>query len=432
MGIFNDKKNVTSFTFLGNDGYKIKGFTGKTIDNPVVISCIDCIARNAAKASFCDANGKTMDILARPNEYQNEYSFIYKIVANMKAYGEAFVYIDKNKYGINALHVLNNGNCKIEIVQDELMFSFMLPITGIKKVVPYSEIIHVRDKYINNEFYADENEDVLKELLDARHTYLEGIKKYVHNSNLIRGVVNINAILKDKDIEAFNKQFNSQFDNIENKSSFVTLDQKATFNPINSNSQLPDYEVYETITREIFQFFGVTKEIVENSAKTDEMELFYEQVITPILKNISQEFSDKLEKKIILALDNYIFASFQKKVNAIKELSQLGILSINESRNLLGYGPLEDEIGERRLQTLNLVEISAVDEYQLAGKAQSVEEESKPKEMEEDEPEDKKPEENEPEDQKPEENEPEDKKPEEKPAKKTKKNKKVKKEEENK
>lgn len=366
MGFFNKNQQLSTFTFLGNDNFTIKSFGNDVSLHPIVSSCIDCIAKHCAKASFYTEDGQQIDFLKRPNEYQSQSSFIYKIVANLKKNNECFVYIDRSKRNkVKQLHVLNHGNCQIKVVEDELLFEFLLPITGTKKVVPYSEIIHIRDKYMNNEFYGDDQQETLKNLVNTKHTLEQGIEKYIHTSNLIRGIVQVNAILKNEDLQKYLNDFNGQFDNLENKSSFAVLDNKAAFQPISSNAQIPDHEIFESVNREIYSYFGLTQEIVENNASNDSMEEFYDSVIAPILKQISEEFSDKLNMTVALTLDNYIFASFAKKISAVKEMVQFGILSIDESRQLLGYGKIPG--GEKRLQTLNVVNADLVDAYQMNG-----------------------------------------------------------------
>lgn len=366
MGFFDKNQQLSTFTFLGNDNFTIKSFGNDVSMHPIVSSCIDCIAKHCAKASFYTEDGQQIDFLKRPNEYQSQSSFIYKIVANLKKNNECFVYIDRNKRNkVKQLHVLNHGNCQIKVVEDELLFEFLLPITGTKKVVPYSEIIHIRDKYMNNEFYADNQQETLKNLVNTKHTLEQGIEKYIHTSNLVRGIVQVNAILKNEDLQKYLNDFNGQFDNLENKSSFAVLDNKASFTPISSNAQIPDHEIFESVNREIYSYFGLTQEIVENNASNDSMEEFYDSVIAPILKQISEEFSDKLNMTVALTLDNYIFASFAKKISAVKEMVQFGILSIDESRQLLGYGKIPG--GEKRLQTLNVVNADLVDAYQMNG-----------------------------------------------------------------
>ena len=366
MGFFDKSQQLSTFTFLGNDNFTIKSFGNDVSMHPIVSSCIDCIAKHCAKASFYTEDGQQIDFLKRPNEYQSQSSFIYKIVANLKKNNECFIYIDRNKRNkIKQLHVLNHGNCQIKVVEDELLFEFLLPITGTKKVVPYTEIIHIRDKYMNNEFYGDDQQETLKNLVNTKHTLEQGIEKYIHTSNLVRGIVQVNAILKNEDLQKYLNDFNGQFDNLENKSSFAVLDNKASFTPISSNAQIPDHEIFESVNREIYSYFGLTQEIVENNASNDSMEEFYDSVIAPILKQISEEFSDKLNMTVALTLDNYIFASFAKKISAVKEMVQFGILSIDESRQLLGYGKIPG--GEKRLQTLNVVNADLVDAYQMNG-----------------------------------------------------------------
>ena len=366
MGFFDKNQQLSTFTFLGNDNFTIKSFGNDVSMHPIVSSCIDCIAKHCAKASFYTEDGQQIDFLKRPNEYQSQSSFIYKIVANLKKNNECFIYIDRNKRNkVKQLHVLNHGNCQIKVVEDELLFEFLLPITGTKKVVPYTEIIHIRDKYMNNEFYGDDQQETLKNLVNTKHTLEQGIEKYIHTSNLVRGIVQVNAILKNEDLQKYLNDFNGQFDNLENKSSFAVLDNKASFTPISSNAQIPDHEIFESVNREIYSYFGLTQEIVENNASNDSMEEFYDSVIAPILKQISEEFSDKLNMTVALTLDNYIFASFAKKISAVKEMVQFGILSIDESRQLLGYGKIPG--GEKRLQTLNVVNADLVDAYQMNG-----------------------------------------------------------------
>ena len=366
MGFFDKNQQLSTFTFLGNDNFTIKSFGNDVSLHPIVSSCIDCIAKHCAKASFYTEDGQQIDFLKRPNEYQSQSAFIYKIVANLKKNNECFIYIDRNKRNkIKQLHVLNHGNCQIKVVEDELLFEFLLPITGTKKVVPYTEIIHIRDKYMNNEFYGDDQQETLKNLVNTKHTLEQGIEKYIHTSNLVRGIVQVNAIVKDEDLKKYLKDFNSQILDLENKTSYAVLDNKASFTPISSNAQIPDHEIFDSVNREIYSYFGLTQEIVENNASNDSMEEFYDSVIAPILKQISEEFSDKLNMTVALTLDNYIFASFAKKISAVKEMVQFGILSIDESRQLLGYGKIPG--GEKRLQTLNVVNADLVDAYQMNG-----------------------------------------------------------------
>ena len=59
------------------------------------------------------------------------------------------------------------------------------------------------------------------------------------------------------------------------------------------------------------------------------------------------------------------FASNATKTNLIKELMPYGLLTINQALEILNLPAVED--GDRRLQTLNVVNADKADEYQTGG-----------------------------------------------------------------
>ena len=103
---------------------------------------------------------------------------------------------------------------------------------------------------------------------------------------------------------------------------------------------------------------------------------FYESVVEPVATQLSLEFTRKLFNDREQAFGNQIifesgrlqFSSNATKVNLIKELLPLGILTINQALEVLNLAPIEG--GDKRLQTLNVVDAAAATDYQMkrAGK----------------------------------------------------------------
>ena len=58
-----------------------------------------------------------------------------------------------------------------------------------------------------------------------------------------------------------------------------------------------------------------------------------------------------------------MYANNATKLNMIKELTPLGLLTVNEAREILNLSPVPD--GDNRLQSLNYVNADKADEYQL-------------------------------------------------------------------
>ena len=112
-------------------------------------------------------------------------------------------------------------------------------------------------------------------------------------------------------------------------------------------------------------------EIYSNNYNENQFNAFYESVIEPIAIQLSELFSNglltdsQLEKgeQIIFFSERLQYASWTTKVGAIEKLMGLGIMSLNESRALLGLEPVEG--GDKRLQSLNYVDATKANLYQV-------------------------------------------------------------------
>ena len=105
----------------------------------------------------------------------------------------------------------------------------------------------------------------------------------------------------------------------------------------------------------------------------DEWGAFYESVIEPFAILLSLEFTRKIfnareqayGNQIVFDSGRVIYSNNQTRLNMIKELVPYGLLTVNEAREILNLAPVED--GDRRLQSLNYVDASKANEYQLDG-----------------------------------------------------------------
>ena len=62
------------------------------------------------------------------------------------------------------------------------------------------------------------------------------------------------------------------------------------------------------------------------------------------------------------------YAKLSDKLAAVKYLSEIGGLMLDQALVTLGFPPIGGEEGKRRVQTLNMVNAAKADEYQLGDK----------------------------------------------------------------
>ena len=82
----------------------------------------------------------------------------------------------------------------------------------------------------------------------------------------------------------------------------------------------------------------------------------------------------KSGEEIVFYSERLQYASWNTKVTAIEKLMGLGIMSLNESRALLGLEPVEN--GDKRLQSLNYVDATKANLYQVGDESEEEENES--------------------------------------------------------
>ena len=357
----------------------------------VVKICIDHIATHAAKLkpryvkteedkTVQEKKGNLSYLLKfQPNPLMTPYDFIYKVVTLLYLNNNAFIYpvYDQNTYDLIAIWPIKPNS--VEMLKDEsgetfLRFYFS---NGKSYTLPYESIIHLRRFYGTNDLFggsgAVSDHSALLKTIKINDSVLQGLDNAIKSSFQIKGLLKINGILNDKDKTAQKKEFDEALkESVETGgSAIVPVDLKSEYIPLATDPKLIDSTTLTFLQKKIISYFGVSDAIFDNKYNENEYNAFYESVIEGIAIALSESFSKalltrgQLEKgeQIVFYSERLQYASWNTKVQAIEKLMGLGILSLNESRALLGFEPIEG--GNKRLQSLNYVDADKANDYQL-------------------------------------------------------------------
>ena len=357
----------------------------------VVKICIDRIATHAAKLkpryvkteedkTVQEKKGNLSYLLKfQPNPLMTPYDFIYKVVTLLYLNNNAFIYpvYDQNTYDLVAIWPIKPNS--VEMLKDEsgetfLRFYFS---NGKSYTLPYESIIHLRRFYGTNDLFggsgAVSDHSALLKTIKINDSVLQGLDNAIKSSFQIKGLLKINGILNDKDKTAQKKEFDEALkESVETGgSAIVPVDLKSEYIPLATDPKLIDSTTLTFLQKKIISYFGVSDAIFDNKYNENEYNAFYESVIEGIAIALSEAFSKalltrgQLEKgeQIVFYSERLQYASWNTKVQAIEKLMGLGILSLNESRALLGFEPIEG--GNKRLQSLNYVDADKANDYQL-------------------------------------------------------------------
>jgi HK97 family phage portal protein len=396
MGLFRRKKKTVEPVSYDAKVFRstLNIFTdfGNNINaSDVVKICIDRIATHAAKlkpryvknldnSSVVEKKGTLAYLLKfEPNPLMTPHDFIYRVVTLLYLNNNAFVYPVYDQSTNELLELWPIKPNAVEAVKDAsggiyLRFSFT---DGKEYTLPYESIIHLRRFYGVNDIFggsgAISDHAAILKTIKINDSVLQGIDNAIRSSFQIKGLLKINGLLSEKDKKAQKDEFDKALKEStqSGNSSIVPVDLKSDYVPLSVDPKLADSETLSFLHQKIINYFGVSEPIYKNEYSEDEYNAFYEGAIEGIAIALSETFSKALltrnalerGEQIIFYSERLQYASWNTKVSAIEKLMGLGILSLNESRSLLGLEPIEG--GDKRLQSLNYVDANNANKYQV-------------------------------------------------------------------
>ena len=353
-------------------------------ENIIAKECINAIATHCAKmmprhyqkdGQLKNAiNGDINYIIScRPNPYMTVYQFLYKTVALWLSQNNEFIYIDIDDRGyLKGLYPLNPLFCTLVEYENEIWLKFQF-LNGNIYYIKYSRVIHLRDYYIDHDFYGDTN-DVLLKAIETQTVADDGIKNAIKISTSLRGIIkSTNAMLKNNDIKEMRDNFVN--DLLKSTTGVAGLDARMDFQTINLEPVLLNKDQLEIVNGNIYGYFMVSEKIIKSTYTSDEWNAFYESVLEPRAIQMGQAFTNAIFGELAIKKGHCIefsvnrikYAKTDTKISLIKEAGSLGLLTVDEGREILDLPAIGGEEGNKRLQTLNVINANLADLYQGGG-----------------------------------------------------------------
>ena len=181
-------------------------------------------------------------------------------------------------------------------------------------------------------------------------------------------------MLKPEDIMAQRDAFIRDYLDVSNDGGIAAIDAKAEYQELKADYKIVDDKQMGFTEEKIYKYYNVNKAIVQSDYTEEQWNAFYENVVEPIAIQLSLEFTNKLFSKteqgfgneIVFEANRLQYASATTKISLVRDLAPLGMFTINECREIFNLAPVED--GDKRIQTLNVVDAGKANEYQGVSK----------------------------------------------------------------
>lgn len=383
LGLETIERNTAQQFEMLTGGFKsLSQFSGDAYSNDIYRSAVDAIARHIAKLSGKHVNNtkdfnnyKINRILQnRPNPYMSGYDFLYKVATQYYLFNNAFILVQKdNKGNLRNLYPLTPSS--VEYVVDGVGEMYLKFLFNDGEVIHFhlSEIAVLRRHFNSNELLGDSN-DAIMNTLQLAYTQNEGMTEAIKNSAQIRGILKYNQALSPSKLKEAKEEFTNNYLSMANNGGVVPLDTSMDYQQLNISDVQVDTSQIKVIKQKIYEYLGINEAIVTGSYDENTWQAFFESVIEPFAIQLSSELTEKVftereqsfSNRIIFESSKLQYASNQSKSTIIKELLPLGLLTINEARDLMNLPHVED--GDERIQSLNYIEKTLAKNYQMADK----------------------------------------------------------------
>lgn len=367
----------TQLEMLSGWGGSFKAFDG-LIYNTSARSCIDAIARNAAKLNpkhirskdkkFEKLNNNITRLIGqRPNEMMNAYDFYYKIVTYLYLDNDAFVYIMRDEKD-NPIGLYPIRSKSVRLYEYKQMYFVQFSFSsGKTKMVAYDDVIHLKRMFCENDILGGDNTPIIK-ALSFKQIINEGIINAIKTTQGIKGILySLKTMLNPTDIRQIRDDFISSFVE-DNETGIGALDSTTKFEPVKIEPQTATDSQISGIDKEIKDYYGVNDHIIQSNYSEDEWNAFYESVIEPIGIMLGLEFTNKLftlseinhGNKIVFEANRLQYASNKTKIEVAQKCNNY--MTINEIREIFNLPPIDD--GDKIMQDLNHINNKIADNYQ--------------------------------------------------------------------
>lgn len=347
-----EKLPVSEFRML--TGYKpvFRDYYGRIYENALIRSAIESKARHISKLKVefrGEAQQKVKNRLKfYPNEWMTWSQFLARCSTILDCTNNLFIVpVYNNKLEIVGLFPILPE--RVELVEDKkktlwIRYTFA---NGQRGAIEFSKCAYMVKHQYENDFFGSNNR-VLRPTLDLISVEEQAVKEAVTNSTTIRFIAQANNFVSPEDLALERQRFTEY--NLKGDSTEMLLFpyQYKDIKQVDVKPYTLDSEMVEKVKDNVFDYFGTNEDIIQGNASNDKLDAYFNSQVEPFAIGLSEALSKMIYTDLERSYDNHVYVASNRlqymtvseKVNMAQQLSDRGILTINEIRELFNYDPI--------------------------------------------------------------------------------------------
>ena len=348
------KDAYTIFRTLTAYEPRFTNWGGAIYESEIIRSAIDARARHISKLKvelIGSANPSLQSKLRQgPNQWQTWSQFLYRASTILDINNTCFVVpVFDERMIITGVFPVLPTSCSVVEYDNELWLRYRFSSGQIGTVEFRKCAVMTKHQY-RSDFFGDHN-NALNETMKLIHIQNEGIEEAVKNTSTFRFMAQLANFAKPEDLALERKRFTRENLATESESGGFLLFPN-TYKDIKQIDVKPytvDAEQMKAIRENVYNYFGVNEDVLQNKAFGDAWSAFYEGAIEPFSIQFSEAMSKALfsereraqGSQLIATANRLQYMSNNDKLNVSSQLLDRGIFSINDVREIWNLPPVE-------------------------------------------------------------------------------------------
>ena len=332
---------------------------GMIYESGIVRAAIDARARHISKLKIEIVGNANPRLQARlrqgMNQFQTNSQFLYRVSTILDIYNTAFITpVFDERMVITGYYPVLPNNCEVIEYKGEPWLRYQFQ-SGQFAAVELRECAILTKHQHRKDFFGDDN-SAIDETMRLIHIQNQGISEAIKNTSTFRFMAQLSNFAKPKDLAKERERFTNENLSSESESGGFLLFPN-TYKDIKQIDVKPytvDAEQMRQINENVFNYFGVNQAVLQNSAKAEDLEAFFDGAIEPFAIQFSEAMTKAAFSERERAMGSAVRASANRlqymstpaKIQLAKELGDRGALMVDEIRELFNYDPLPNGAGQ--------------------------------------------------------------------------------------